>query len=75
MQPWGTHTRLFQPGQDGGQEEAIRTKECLIMILNLVTTAGLGSIDAHQNIVKNVTSYIKCQPNTLREPETAWHIL
>lgn len=56
MQPWRTHTQLFQPGQDGGHGEAIRTKEYLTMILNSVTTAGLGSIDAHQNIVKNVTS-------------------
>lgn len=55
MQLWRTHAQLVQPRQDGGHEEAIRTKEDLTMSLNAVTTAGWGSIDAHQNSVKNVT--------------------
>lgn len=55
MQLWRTHAQLVQPRQGGGHEEAIRTKEDLTMSLNAVTTAGWGSIDAHQNSVKNVT--------------------
>lgn len=75
---FGIHTlSYFSLVRNGGREVAIRTKGHLNTILNSVTITGLGSFHAHQNLNSQKCHKLNKMPakNSLRDPETAWHVL
>lgn len=63
--------------RNSGHEVAIRTKAYLRTLLNSVTTTGLGSMEARQNVNSQKMSQDKsnASQSSLRDSETAWHIL
>lgn len=67
----------FNLVRKGGREVTIRTKGHLNIISNSVTITGLDSIDAHQNPNVQKCHKLNKMPakNSLRDPETAWHVL